>query len=252
MKAPFLWIGVATAALALGGCQKKAETPAGTAATAPAEAARPKPATVELVKEAERSASFAAVNRHLELGGTLYGYVDIDGDVVKLLGTVQGIAREVSRAQPGAAMLAFGLSLALDGNGFVAAFVCGIAFRYLRRSPALQAELALVDDIGYLLTIVMWFVVGATAVLALTLGVSWSLVLYCLLALTVVRLVPVVVALFGSPFTWPERVLVGWLGPRGTTIRSRWSCWSISQASRSTPSACATGWPGSARAGRCR
>ena len=136
MKAPFLWIGVATAALALGGCQKKAETPAGTAATAPAEAARPKPATVELVKEAERSASFAAVNRHLELGGTLYGYVDIDGDVVKLLGTVQGIAREVSRAQPGAAMLAqqdlpalgallgltdvkaIGFSSVPDGSGF--------------------------------------------------------------------------------------------------------------------------------------
>lgn len=116
-----------------------------------------------------------------------------------------------------APMLAFGLSLAVDGNGFVAAFVCGIAFHYLRRSPALQAELALVDDIGYLLTIVMWFVVGATAVLALTLGVSWWLVLYCLLALTVVRLVPVVISLLGSPFSWSERVLVGWLGPRGTT-----------------------------------
>ncbi|MCV7280568.1 cation:proton antiporter [Mycolicibacterium flavescens] len=116
-----------------------------------------------------------------------------------------------------APMLAFGLSTVVDGNGFVAAFVCGIAFHYLRRSPSIHAELALVDDIGYLLTVVMWFVIGATAVLAATLGVTWSIVLYCLLALTVVRLVPTLLALAGSPFSWPERVLVGWLGPRGTT-----------------------------------
>ncbi|SEH63023.1 NhaP-type Na+/H+ or K+/H+ antiporter [Mycolicibacterium rutilum] len=116
-----------------------------------------------------------------------------------------------------APVLAFGLSSAVDGNGFVAAFVCGIAFHYLRRSPSIHDELALVDDIGYLLTVVMWFVIGATAVLALTLGVTWSMVLYCLLALTVVRLLPTLLALLGSPFSWPERVLVGWLGPRGTT-----------------------------------
>ena len=74
------------------------------------------------------------------------------------------------------------------GNGFVAAFVCGIAFHYLRRTPALRAELQLLDDIGFLLSAAMWFVFGAVAVLALSAGVSWSTVLFCLLALTVVRL----------------------------------------------------------------
>ncbi|MGY4648339.1 cation:proton antiporter [Mycobacterium sp. URHB0021] len=116
-----------------------------------------------------------------------------------------------------APLLAYGLSLALHGNGFVSAFVCGIAFNYLRQSSALRGELTLLDDMGFLLSAGMWFVFGATAVLALSSGVSWTMVVFCLLALTVVRVVPVLIAMLGSPFSWRERLLIGWLGPRGTT-----------------------------------
>ena len=116
-----------------------------------------------------------------------------------------------------APMLAYGLSLAVGGNGFVSAFVCGIAFNVLRRSEAVRSELELLDDIGFLLSAGMWFVFGATAVLALSFGVPWGTVLFCLLALTAVRLLPVLVAMLGSGFSWPERLLLGWLGPRGTT-----------------------------------
>jgi hypothetical protein len=83
---------------------------------------------------------------------------------------------------------AYGVSLAVGGNRFVSAFVCGIALRYLRRSETIRSELQLVDDVGYLLSAAMWFVFGATAVLALTFGVPWGMVLFGLLALTVVRL----------------------------------------------------------------
>ena len=116
-----------------------------------------------------------------------------------------------------APMMAYGLSLAMHGNGFVSAFVCGIAFNYLRQSSAIRSELELVDDIGFLLSAGMWFVFGAAAVLALSSGVSWMMVLFCLLALTVVRLVPVLIAMLGSTFSWRERLLIGWIGPRGTT-----------------------------------
>jgi NhaP-type Na+/H+ or K+/H+ antiporter len=30
-------------------------------------------------------------------------------------------------------------------------------------------------------------------------------------------MLPVLVAMLGSRFTWPERLLLGWSGPRGTT-----------------------------------
>jgi sodium/hydrogen antiporter len=114
-------------------------------------------------------------------------------------------------------LLAYTFGIAVHGNGFVSAFVCGIAFMGLRRSQNVRRELDLLDDIGFLLTAAMWFVFGATTVIALSAGVSIGLVAFCLLALTVVRLVPTLLSLLGSSFTWPERVLMGWLGPRGTT-----------------------------------
>ncbi len=41
---------------------------------------------------------------------------------------------------------------------------------------------------------------------------------YTVVAVTLVRLIPVMLALLGSRMDWRERLLVGWLGPpRGTT-----------------------------------
>ncbi len=115
-----------------------------------------------------------------------------------------------------APILSHGVSVGLHGNGFVAAFVCGIAFHYLHASGELQRDLELLDDIGFLLTLAMWFVFGSASVLALADGVPWRTLLFCVLALTAVRVAPVVLALTGSGFDLRDRAMVGWLGPRGT------------------------------------
>lgn len=115
-----------------------------------------------------------------------------------------------------APLLAFGASLSIDGNGFVAAFICGITFNYLRTSDTFAAELELVDDVGFLLAAVMWFVFGLTAVLALGAGVPLATVVFCLLALTAVRVGAVLVSMVGSSLGRRERLLLGVLGPRGT------------------------------------
>jgi sodium/hydrogen antiporter len=116
-----------------------------------------------------------------------------------------------------APLLAYTSSIAIHGNGFVAAFVCGIAYFRLRSAVTAARELELLDDVGALLTVVMWFVFGASAVLALSFGVPIAIVVFCLLALTVVRLIPVLLALLGSRFSWRERLLLGSIGPHGTT-----------------------------------
>lgn len=116
-----------------------------------------------------------------------------------------------------APLLAFGLSLAIDGNGFVSAFVCGIAFKYLRHSDDLHSDLELVDDVGFLLTVGMWFAFGVAAVAIFEAGVTLGAVVFSLLALTFVRIVPVLIGMLGTRFEPPERLLVGGLGPRGTT-----------------------------------
>ncbi|MCK2244420.1 MULTISPECIES: cation:proton antiporter [unclassified Crossiella] len=134
-----------------------------------------------------------------------------------------------------APLLTYTATVAIDGNGFVASFVCGVAFRYVHRlhkarrikdhpgdrteirADALTRDLHLLEDVTTLLTMSMWFVVGIAAVLAFSIGVPWQVVLYCAAALTVIRLVPVLLSLLGSSLSGRERLLVGTLGPRGTT-----------------------------------
>lgn len=82
-------------ALAIAGCAKKEEVPVVVQKPAP-----PKPTTVEVVKAAERSRHFMAVSKQLELGGTLYGYAEVDGDVLKLAGTAQDVLQQMAKTQP--------------------------------------------------------------------------------------------------------------------------------------------------------
>lgn len=58
-----------------------------------------------VVSAAERSKHFDAVNRQLELGGTLYGYVDVDGDVERLAAMLSGLLESIAETSPEAAML---------------------------------------------------------------------------------------------------------------------------------------------------
>ncbi len=60
------------------------------------------PATAPLVSAAERSKHFDAVNRQLELGGTMYGYVDIDGDVLKLANSLRTTLTSIPNLPPAA------------------------------------------------------------------------------------------------------------------------------------------------------
>lgn len=116
-----------------------------------------------------------------------------------------------------APFLAYGCAVGIGGNGFVASFLCGLVFHAVRRTDETHREMQLIDDVGFLFGVVMWFVFGTTAVFALWGGVDWRLVVFCVAALTLVRIVPVVLSLVGSGVPVREGLLIGWLGPRGTT-----------------------------------
>ncbi|CAL9425655.1 cation:proton antiporter domain-containing protein [Streptomyces sp. enrichment culture] len=124
-----------------------------------------------------------------------------------------------------APLLAYTVTVAAGGNGFVASFVCGIAFRYVRQAPARRrgthapdaSDFRLVEDTASIMTMFMWFFFGNAVVLALSDGIHTPTLLLCLAALTVLRIVPILFAFLGSDFTWRARLMVGALGPRGTT-----------------------------------
>ncbi|WP_433507903.1 cation:proton antiporter [Pseudonocardia halophobica] len=112
-------------------------------------------------------------------------------------------------------LLAYGAAALVEGNGFVAAFVAGVFFEpAARRLPA--GTLHLVEDVGTLLSLALWFIFGAIVNQTLAGGaITWQVVLYALLALTVARMLPVVLALIRTDVSAKDRLVLGWAGPRG-------------------------------------
>ena len=103
---------------------------------------------------------------------------------------------------------------ALGGNGFIAAFVAGMAAGAVTDTRGGADLLDFTEDEGQLLTAVVFFVFGVAAPGFLD-AVSPSVVLYAALSLTVLRMLPVALALAGSGLRAPTVAFVGWFGPRG-------------------------------------
>jgi len=103
------------------------------------------------------------------------------------------------------------------GSGFIAAYVAGNIFgRILDRadSPLIDFE-DLADDLGTTLTMTSFLIFGAF-LLGPNLGTfSWSMLLYAVLSLTVVRMIPVAISMVGTRLAAPTVVYLGWFGPRG-------------------------------------
>jgi len=114
----------------------------------------------------------------------------------------------------GLAVCAYASSVAVHGNGFIAAFVGGLAFGTAsgRRGEPL---VPFVEETGALVSLLVWLAFGAVAVAPAVEVLNWQIVLYAVLSLTVIRMAPVAVALAGSGLDRATIALVAWFGPRG-------------------------------------
>lgn len=112
------------------------------------------------------------------------------------------------------ALAAYACALALQGNGFVAAFCGGLAFGACagRRAPA---ELEFLEQMGTLLASLVWMAFGAVAVPIMLDRIDAMSVVYAVLSLTVVRMLPVALVSIGAGLDRTTILFVGWFGPRG-------------------------------------
>ena len=114
----------------------------------------------------------------------------------------------------GGAALAYGIAVALHGSGFIAAFVGGMVFRAaLKRDPEDLNELS--EEVGNVLNGVTFVLFGAILLGPALSELSWQLALYAVLSLTLVRMLPVAIAMIGSRARAPTVGFLGWFGPRG-------------------------------------
>jgi NhaP-type Na+/H+ or K+/H+ antiporter len=112
-------------------------------------------------------------------------------------------------------LLAYTGSVSLGGNGFVAAFVAGLVFSVSSRG-AVRESVEFTEVLGLFASFVVWAMFGAFLLApVLERGVHWEPVVYAVLSLTVVRMIPVAVAMIGSRLDKPGILFMGWFGPRG-------------------------------------
>jgi NhaP-type Na+/H+ or K+/H+ antiporter len=114
----------------------------------------------------------------------------------------------------GLAVGAYAMATPLGGSGFIAAWVAGFTFGKQFVSVADEALPEFAEAFGDLLTMASFLVFGIFLGPVLV-DLTWQIVLYGVLSLTVVRLLAVAVALIGSKMRWQSVLYIGWFGPRG-------------------------------------
>jgi sodium/hydrogen antiporter len=111
------------------------------------------------------------------------------------------------------ALIAWALADQIGGNGFIAAFVGGLAV-----GPTVEHVgerlIRFTEAEGQLLNLSVFFVFGVL-VIGLIQPSSWEVALYALLSLTVIRMFPVALSLLGTHLRGVSVLFMGWFGPRG-------------------------------------
>jgi len=115
----------------------------------------------------------------------------------------------------GLGLAAYFGAAAVGGNSFIAAFTCGIVFAAATRHQfAEPAEFT--ETLGLVLSLLVWAIFGAVLVPeAFRNTTEWRPIVYAILSLTVVRMLPVALALIGTGLRPDTIALMGWFGPRG-------------------------------------
>lgn len=105
-------------------------------------------------------------------------------------------------------------SIALGGNGFIAAFVGGLFFSYITRHQQ-HHVVEFTEATGTLLSLFVWTIFGSILVIPLFTAFNPLALLYAVLSLTLIRMLPVALSLVGTHFRRDTQLVMGWLGPRG-------------------------------------
>ena len=110
--------------------------------------------------------------------------------------------------------LAFGIADPIGGSGFIAAFVGGFVFGAIQRRAGDEVG-HLIEELGELFNAVTFILFGAVLLGPVLGDVTFSIALFAVLSLTVVRLLPVAIAMTGTGARRQTVAFLGWFGPRG-------------------------------------
>jgi NhaP-type Na+/H+ or K+/H+ antiporter len=102
----------------------------------------------------------------------------------------------------------------VEGSGFIAAWVAGVAFGRVLRGRVPEVGV-LSEELGSLLATLSFLGFGAMLLGPDMGGMGWRVIVYAIASLTLIRMVPVAIAMIRTGLSWPTVAYVGWFGPRG-------------------------------------
>ena len=115
----------------------------------------------------------------------------------------------------GLAVLSYELSIVIGGNGFIAAFAGGLVFG-AATGRMLDVRVEFTETTAMLASYLVWAIFGAVfAGPVIAAGLDPEPILYGIASLTVIRMLPVALAMIGTGFRVPTLLFLGWFGPRG-------------------------------------
>ena len=111
------------------------------------------------------------------------------------------------------AVISFLLADEIGGSGFIAAFVGGLATGYITRDAG-KVLIDFAEAEGQFLNLTVFFLLGIIMA-GLLPFITWQIVLYAILSLTIIRILPVALSLIGAKVDIDSTLFMGWFGPRG-------------------------------------
>ncbi|PCH97258.1 MAG: sodium:proton antiporter [Gammaproteobacteria bacterium] len=112
------------------------------------------------------------------------------------------------------ALLAYSAAEFIHGNGFIAAFFAGLTLS--TKIPLVRDNIQEFSEAqGKLLALIIFFLFGLVCIPAFYSYWTLNIVIYALLSLTLIRMIPVFIALIGIKIDLYSKFFIAWFGPRG-------------------------------------
>ena len=111
------------------------------------------------------------------------------------------------------AVISYAAAIAAGGSGFIAAFVGGLATTQTGRGVG-ESIIEFTSTGGEIFSLGVFFVFGIIAASLLS-GITWIVILYAVLSLTLIRILPVALSLMKTGLQMDSVMFIGWFGPRG-------------------------------------
>ena len=112
------------------------------------------------------------------------------------------------------AILAYALAEIIGGNGYIAAFFAGLLLGV--HTAAIRKRIQEYGETeGQQFSLFVFLIFGLVMVPWSVNYWNWSVLLYALLSLTIIRMLPVMISLYDSGIDMKTKLFIGWFGPRG-------------------------------------